>query len=186
MNFLKITVLFVALARLALADVATHRKAASDLLDLVSGPETVRGGIVASAEPMFDAMRQQGAPDAMITEMKAALQDWMDKDFLWDELKPKMVDIYVREFSEAELVQVLEFYKTPTGAKILTRLPVLFAEGVKLGQDYAQTKQASLDARIMKIVAKYTTGAGAPQAVAPSPAPAPQSAPATAPASEKK
>lgn len=155
MKFSKLAVVFLAIASAAFADEASHRKVASELLDLVSPATLAQSNIVAAAEPMFEAMRQQGAPAPLLVEMRAALVDWVDKEFIWDELKPKMVDLYVKEFTEAELSSIMAFYKTPAGTKALSRLPALFADGLKIGQDYAQSKQASLDARIMKVMAKY-------------------------------
>jgi hypothetical protein len=61
-----------------------------------------------------------------------------------------MIDIYVHEFSEAELKDLLAFYKTPTGVKAVKRLPFAAAEATKIAQIYAATKQAGLQTRLNK------------------------------------
>ncbi|HVS50960.1 MAG TPA: DUF2059 domain-containing protein [Opitutaceae bacterium] len=154
-----IALLFLGFCTAVYADDASHRKAASDLLDLVNGPVAIRAGINAALGPMLDSIRRQGAPEAAVQDLRAAFNDWVDKEIIWDEIKPQVADLYVREFSEEELTQIIAFYKTPVGAKALRRLPAVVAAGAKIGQDYAKTKEASLNERIMKVVAKYKPAA---------------------------
>lgn len=146
--------LFTLLSPLAAADNASHRQAAADILDLISGPELFRAGFQAMLKPMLSGMRENGATEAQVREIEAAFNDWLEKEIKWDELKPQMLELYVREFSEPELRDILAFYKSPTGLKALKRLPALMAEGAKIGEKYAQTKQAGLEARIKKALEK--------------------------------
>lgn len=149
-----VALLFLTLLGSLRADTASHRQAADDILSLISGPEMFRAGFETFLGPMLENMRQNGVPEAQLKEIEAAFKDWLDKDIKWDELKPRMVDIYVQEFTEAELKEILVFYKSPVGAKALKRLPALMAEGGKVGQEYAKTKEAALEARIRKIMEK--------------------------------
>ena len=155
MHYKKILLLLLSLCTFAYADEVSHRKLAADVLNLVSGPEAFRAGFSVGMEPLLQSMKQNGAPDEAIAEMKAALQDWMTTEFSWDDLKPQLLELYVREFTEGELTEILAFYHTPTGKKTLAKFPTLIAEGAKIGQAYAATKQASLVERVNKVVAKY-------------------------------
>ncbi|MEO4046335.1 DUF2059 domain-containing protein [Pseudomonas sp. CAU 1711] len=62
----------------------------------------------------------------------------LDKAVGWQTLEPELVDLYVRAFSEAELKELLAFYQTPTGRKLLEQLPQLTAMSAQLTQDRLQ------------------------------------------------
>lgn len=181
----KLLLVLFAAAATCFADDASHRKVASDMIDLVNGPAALRTGIESALEPMVEELKTHGAPEGAIRELKEAVTDWANKEIVWDEIKPKLVEIYVRDFTEDELKQLLAFYKTPVGAKALKIMPNLFAEGARIGQEYAESKQESLNARLEKIADKYKDqlkGANAPADTAPEAA---TEKPAEKPAGEK-
>lgn len=139
----------------ALADPAAHRQLASEVLDVVNTPVALRTAMSSAVGPLLERMRAEGAPEEAIREIKAAMLEWADKEIVWDEVKPQLIDLYVREFTEDELRQLLAFYRTPVGAKTLSRFPVILSEGSRIGREYAESKQASLEAKLEKIAAKY-------------------------------
>ena len=49
-------------------------------------------------------------------------------------LRPDYVRMYVETFTEKELIEINDFYSTPTGKKTLDTAPDLFAKGAALGQ----------------------------------------------------
>ncbi len=137
------------------ATTASHRQAAVQVLDVVNTPQALRSAIQSAVGPLLMRMRDEGAPDAALYEIRAAMYDWAEKEIVWDDIKDQIVDVYVREFSEDELKALLAFYRTPAGTKALTRFPVIFAEGSRIGQAYAESKQALLTARLEQIADKY-------------------------------
>jgi hypothetical protein len=139
----------------AFADVDRHRQAATELLAMAGGPEMLMGGMEAMLEPMEAMWRQQGAPDEVVATLRQVTRDWMTEDIKWSELEPRFVDLYVREFSESELREVIAFYKTSTGQKALKRLPALMAECAKIGQEYGVTKQDALRIRMEAALQKF-------------------------------
>ena len=58
-----------------------------------------------------------------------------------------MVDIYVKEFSEDDLKQILAFYKSPIGPKAIKNLPGVMREGAVIAQEYTKAKIPSLNTR---------------------------------------
>lgn len=106
-------------------------------------------------EPMIAKLQADGAPDEMIEEIKAACHEWLDQDMPWSEMKPAMAALYVREFTEPELLEILRFYRTPTGQKALKKVPALFQEAAKIGQTLAAQREYLLMERLQKIHAKY-------------------------------
>ena len=45
-----------------------------------------------------------------------------------------MVKLYTKGFSEAELNELIAFYKSALGKKVLKEMPALFAESMKMTQ----------------------------------------------------
>lgn len=154
MRYLVVFVLLLSFSSVR-ADTTSHRAAASELIELINGPLTLRSGFNAFINPMLDGLKQRGASEEALAEFKAAFLDWLDKEIIWDEIKVPMIALYLEEFSEQELRELAAFYRTPTGAKALKRMPFILTKGAKVGQDCAQTKQASLVERINKVVEKF-------------------------------
>jgi hypothetical protein len=154
--------LSLALGTPLLADPASHRKAAETLIAAVAGPELVKSGFNSSLTPMFQNMRQSGAPEAMIVEFQAALEEWFNTEIKWDDLLPLMTNLYVEAYTESELVGINEFIKTPIGQKMMKNTPELMQKGMVIGQQYATTKQASLQKKLQEISARYQAKAAAP------------------------
>jgi hypothetical protein len=50
-----------------------------------------------------------------------------------------MAKLYATHFTEAELKEILAFYKTPVGMKLLAEQPKVGEEGLKFAQDWANT-----------------------------------------------
>lgn len=155
MNYKSCCLALALLTSTAVADETTHRQAAGELLDMVSGPATLRAGFNLVLSPMLDSMRQQGAPEPLIAEFKDAFNDWLEKEIVWEEMKPEMISLYTREFEESEIRAITAFYKSPAGAKALKKLPELLSAGGKIGEAYAKKKEAILQRRLEAIVEKY-------------------------------
>jgi hypothetical protein len=158
----RILILALILVSTLRADPASHRQAAGAMLDLFSGPDTLRAGFDTMLDPMLDGMRKNGAPEPALNDIKDAFHDWLEQEIVWDELKPELVEVYMGAFSEDELRELLEFYRTPLGQKTLKKLPALFAEGARIGQLYAKKKEAGLVSRIQKVVAQHTPASAKP------------------------
>ena len=115
----------------------------------------MKNGFVATIEPMIAGTRKQEMPEAAASEMTAAMGEWFDDEIKWSDIKPKMIDLYVQEFTEQELKDLLAFYQTPAGKKAITKLPVVMRQGAVIGQEYAAKKQDSLKQRVQAIIEKY-------------------------------
>jgi uncharacterized protein len=151
----RILVILLFTSSLAVADVASHRRAAAEMLDLVSGQETMKASFNSVITPMLESLKKNGTSDQALADIKRAFSEWMDQEILWDELRPQMVELYVAQFSEPELRELTAFYRSPVGQKALKSLPGLLAEGARIGQAYAKTKEASLNQRLLKVAEKH-------------------------------
>lgn len=137
------------------ADEASHRKAANELIEMAGSFDAMRTAFKGAIEPMFDQMKQQGAPEAAITEIRQVVNDWFASEIKWEEMQPKITELYMQEFTESELRDIITFYQTPTGKKTLEKLPIILQKSMRIGQEYFQSKGEGLNAQIMKIVQKH-------------------------------
>jgi hypothetical protein len=125
----------------------SHRKAAADLL-VESG---AKRNAVAAASATTDAMIR-GNP--MLAPYRDVILAWSSKVLTWENMKPRMVDLYASEFSEQELRDLSAFYRTPLGAKVLRVLPEIMQRGSAIGSDLALEHQAELERMIQKRAAE--------------------------------
>jgi hypothetical protein len=121
--------------------VSTHRKAALELIAITE----MEASLTAQAETMVDLQVQQ---NPLIEPYRDVLVKWLKKTMAWDAMAPRMTQLFMDTFSESELRDLVAFYRTPTGKKALTQLPVLFEQGTKIGQELAEKNQAELEAMI--------------------------------------
>ena len=65
------------------------------------------------------------------------------------ELLSAQVIIYQRHFTDAEVFDLLAFYSTPTGKKLIETQPILMAEGMQAGQIWGKTVAQRLNKKIV-------------------------------------
>ena len=111
-------------------------------------------------DPLVGSMKQRGMPEAAALEVKEAFKQWFTTEIKWEDIKPKMVEIYVQQFTEPELKDLYAFYQSPTGQKAIEKLPIVTKQGALIGSEYAQTKQQSLQAKLKEIAEKYAAKKG--------------------------
>ena len=109
----------------------THRQAAVDMLTVLNVERTMVGATTAMTDAMI-----QGNP--ALTPYRDVMLAWSAKYLTWENIGPKVVDLYVESFSETELREISAFYKTPTGSKALVLMPELMGKGAKIGADLMQ------------------------------------------------
>jgi hypothetical protein len=66
------------------------------------------------------------------------------------ELTERMVPIYQRHFSAADIQGLLKFYRSPLGKKVITEMPATMSEGMQLGQDWGRERAQAMLADLQK------------------------------------
>jgi hypothetical protein len=66
------------------------------------------------------------------------------------ELTSRMVPIYQRHFTAADIDGLLKFYRSPLGRKVITEMPATMAEGMKLGQEWGRERAQAMLAELQK------------------------------------
>ena len=90
-------------------------------------------GVVEQAKNLFLQQNPGLAKDLneIVTKMRADLAP------RFSELTDEVAKLYAAHFSEAELKQVLAFYKSPIGMKLIAEQPKVGEESLKFAQDWA-------------------------------------------------
>jgi len=134
---------------------------AEEVLELAYSPSNLRDSFAGFLNPALDAMKRDGMPDAAREEVRKAFLDWFDQEVKWEDIKPRLVQIYAHDFTEAELGTLLRFLQKPLGQKVMAKLPLVMQDGSLAGQQYFMSKQDSLNAKLAPIFEKYKGKQGA-------------------------
>lgn len=144
------------------ADEASQRKAALKLLE-VTNSQKILDQMMASMEQMmtsqFKAMNlppegREAAEEAR-KESLAMLRDILS----WEQMRDLYVDIYSEVFTEGELNQLVEFYQSPLGARLLEKMPEVMQKSMQKTQAVMMTKmpefQKRMEAKMAELQKKY-------------------------------
>ena len=166
------------LPTLAHADDASLRAKAEQLIATQNTEKNIRQIAANIASQLSDAADRAAGPDAT-ADQKARVEDFkkqaaqlVEASVGWDAMKPALIDLYAKTFTEDQLDQILAFYKTPAGATLLEKMPALNAEFGALGN----TRVNSLRDQLQKAYQDLQNSLhpiptlGAPTAPAPAPA----------------
>jgi len=135
---------FSALAGSAGADeeiTKSHRKAAADLLKLMDAENQAMAG----ANAMADVMLQS---NPMLSPFRDVITEWSAKVMTWENMMPKMVALYAETYTEDELKELIAFYSSKLGKKMIRVTPELTRRGAMIGSELAQKHMGELQAAI--------------------------------------
>lgn len=125
----------------ALADASSHAADAERFLQLARA-DKLAVPVYAQVQQMF-AQRfaeSQAAENqqALLETYQAKANAALDQAVGWDKLKPDMVKLYTSNFDEQELKELIDFYQSPLGQKVLQKMPTLTAQAAQLTQSKLQ------------------------------------------------
>jgi hypothetical protein len=90
-------------------------------------------GVVGQAKNLF--LQQNPGLSKDLNEIANKMRDDLAPRF--SELADEVAKLYASHFSEAELKQLLAFYKSPLGEKLIAEQPKVGEESLKFAQDWA-------------------------------------------------
>ncbi|AIR91689.1 DUF2059 domain-containing protein [Pseudomonas cremoricolorata] len=124
-----------------LAATPSHNAAAEKFLTLANA-DKLGTPVYMQVQQMFaQRFEQTKAPaskKSVLDSYQAKANAALDNAIGWNKLKPKMVNLYTATFTEAELKDLVKFYESPLGRKVLREMP-------KVTQQSAQLTQQSLE-----------------------------------------
>lgn len=101
-------------------------------------------------ETLAGAMQDPQLNDAQ----RAIVTDWK-QEFIgvltgyldWAQLEPMFIDIYRRSFTSAEVASLVEFYRTPAGRALISKMPAVMQNSMTA----MQARMAELQPRMAKL-----------------------------------
>jgi hypothetical protein len=82
------------------------------------------------------------------------LTDDMFKNFPVDEIIDAMIPVYQKHFTKGNIDDLLAFYSTPTGQKVIKELPAISAEAMQAAMPIAQKMMATALQRVQDKIAQ--------------------------------
>lgn len=125
------------------ADQASHRQAVETLFRLTHMEQNIQKSVDNVVELQLRQAPQMG-------EQRQLLKAFIERYAGWDALKADLIEMYMSEFTEAELNEMNAFYITPTGQKVLTRLPLLVGQRNTLAMERMQQHIGELQREMAK------------------------------------
>ena len=144
MKIKSISIIFLLLlfSHLSLADQISHRKAVEDLFLLTKTSKMMDSVKIQTKKILFQQLREQDIPEAkkpIFNKYMSKMIELITNTVNWDKIKPQMTDLYVSNFSENEINDMLAFYRSPTGKKFVEKMPVIMQKSMEIGQKQSRT-----------------------------------------------
>ena len=141
------------------ADSPATKEDVQRYLEVMHSREMVSKMIDAMTKPMHQMIHEQFEKDKdklpadFETRMNKVLDDYLNT-FPWDEVLQSMVPVYQKHLTKGDIDQLVAFYSTPTGQKILRELPAITAEALQAMMPILQQRVAVMTQNLKQQVAE--------------------------------
>jgi hypothetical protein len=122
------------------------RKAANELLEVTQFEKVMDDTINAAAQVVQQMDPKMSGHEAQI---KAFYKKYMGADTLRDDV----IDLYAEIFTEAELKDIIAFYKTKAGRKTLEKVPEIMQRSMQLAQTRIMQNMGELEKMLSEVQA---------------------------------
>jgi len=120
------------------AETDSRREQVEDLLELMDA-----SSIINSMYSQMDIMLQNMSKElgvkpsekVIFDEYYSKMINVMREEMSWAKMKEPMINIYLNNFNEKEISDVIAFYKSDTGQAFITKTPKLTQESMQIGQN---------------------------------------------------
>lgn len=125
------------------------------LLEVMEYEKTMLEASSAMIEPMMRQFEQLGLPPEALMEVRTAYEQFMHETFSDPAILQGMVEIYENNFTPAEIEELILFYDTPLGRKLILAEPAINSASMELGQKAAEKNQDEFQMTLMEIMQKH-------------------------------
>ncbi len=87
-------------------------------------------------------------------ELQRKIFDLLYDELNWESLKPEYVELYAAAFSEEELGQMVDFYESPAGQRLIEKMPFLVRKSSELVQGRVQKVLPKIRQLMREVVAE--------------------------------
>lgn len=147
-----------ALASVAVADEASHREAAVRVIEasqVQKSLEQIQGMFEGMLSQQMGALEVPSEGKAAFEAMQAEMSSLMSDLLTWEELSEFTVTTYVEFFSEEELNELTDFYKSELGQKLIERQPEIMQKSMQWAQTKVQERMPEFLKRLEEATAEF-------------------------------
>lgn len=137
------------------ADEDSHKRAALELLEVANTKEMLdqmMSSISDMMEQQFKSLKLPPEGEEAAAAFQREIIDWFSEFFVWEQMRDLYVDIYVDVFTEDELKELIRFYQSPLGQKVLKKMPELMQKSIEKTQAILQDKMPEFQKRLQKTI----------------------------------
>lgn len=110
---------------------------ARELVGLIRMQETAAIGVKT-------ALDQQIAANPAMAQFRGVMEQWATRIFSSEEAVQGFAEVYAATFSEAELREIVAFYRTPVGQRLASSQAELARRGAEVGRRLAAAHMSEL------------------------------------------
>ena len=137
--YLKIFLVLMVLcfSSFSLADTSNHRQAAEEVLLLMKVDEMMNPIINQIQQNQLRQLQQSNMPAEAYEIAKKHTQrifDLLLRELHWENWKDDSINMYTSVYSEVELKELIEFYKSSLGRKMVEKTPFLTQQSLQMSQ----------------------------------------------------
>ncbi|MDH5711423.1 MAG: DUF2059 domain-containing protein [Gammaproteobacteria bacterium] len=143
-----VTLLAVLVVKTSFASSDEALRAAEELLSMSGIEKTF------SAQVMVD---NEIARNPSLEPFRGVMEDFFNKYMDYESARPELAALYMEAFSEQELKQIVAFYKTPAGKKVISIMPQLVKKVSQIGMSRLQANIGELKAAIQQEAARMSS-----------------------------
>ncbi|MDP9049514.1 MAG: DUF2059 domain-containing protein [Acidobacteriota bacterium] len=142
--------LAVAFSLTARADDASHRTKAIEMMTILHTERTVQQisenikKQVADAAEKIAGQTPTEDQKAKIAELEKKANKLVDDQLSWNVMQAGFADVYVKNFTEAQLDVIIAFYKSQAGIALLENMPTVNSQITQFGSSHLNTLQPQL------------------------------------------
>jgi uncharacterized protein len=136
-----VCILILAVPTISPAGPDSHREAVARLFELTQIQRLIE-------ESVDDVLALQITQNPALAEHREAMRAFLQKYIGWQAMKDDLAVMYLQAFTEAELDEMNAFYGSPTGQKVLQRLPELVRQRNQLAMQRLQEHIGELQQEI--------------------------------------
>jgi hypothetical protein len=130
-------ILLLGIVAFGFAGGQTHRQAAEEVLCLTRVDRMLKPLIDQVQQVQLDQLRQMDlSPEAYQSARRhlEKINALIARELQWQEIKDDYISLYTAAFTEEELHQLIGFYNTPVGRKVVEKRPVLMRQSMEIGR----------------------------------------------------
>jgi hypothetical protein len=137
------------------ADKAAEKSATDELLAVMHYEDMAVDAAVAVFDGVMDQLKQNGVPAAAIGEIRVEARGLFTRIFANPEMRKQMKELYEKHFTESEILEMTEFYRTPLGQKTLSAMPAIMQDSTKMADPLVQKEMPAFQQKVAEIVEKH-------------------------------